>query len=72
VTAPKQRRRWLSVDQTATELGVSRMSVYRLINRKELRAYRIGRILNVDPDDITTYLRSVSTLTRDSNGGGAA
>lgn len=61
MTIPQRPRR-ISVHQAATLLDVSRMTVYRLIDRKELRAYRVGRSLRIDPADIDTYLRGASTF----------
>ncbi|MDP3375329.1 MAG: excisionase family DNA-binding protein, partial [Hydrogenophaga sp.] len=35
---------WLSVDQIAEHLGVTRDSIYRWIDRKNLPAHRVGRL----------------------------
>jgi len=34
----------VSVDQIAEHLGVTRDSIYRWIDRKHLRAHRVGRL----------------------------
>lgn len=35
---------WVSVDQIAEHLGVTRDSIYRWIERKGLPAHRVGRL----------------------------
>lgn len=40
-------RRWLSVAELAAEVGISDMSLYRLIRAGELPAVRLGRRLFV-------------------------
>lgn len=35
---------WVSVDQIAEHLGVTRDSIYRWIDRKSLPAHRVGRL----------------------------
>lgn len=49
---------WLSTGETADRLGVTQRTVYGLINRGELAAYRVGRVIRVDPDDLAAYLES--------------
>jgi excisionase family DNA binding protein len=67
MTAPKYRprqapktlkaREWLSVQQVAEHLGVSNMTIYRVIDDGDLLAYRIGRSLRIDAADVERYLR---------------
>jgi len=47
----------LSVDEVGDILGVSRKMVYRLIQSKELRSKRIGRIHRICKDDVIQYLQ---------------
>ena len=53
----------LSVEQIAPLLGVSKMTVYRLIHGLELRAYVIGRSYRVRRDDLEAYMRAADTFT---------
>lgn len=65
MTAPTTRTRriqpgdeWLTVDQVARELGVSKMTVYRRIHAFELKAYLFGRrIFKVERADLERYIR---------------
>jgi putative molybdopterin biosynthesis protein len=50
-----------TVEQISQLLSVSKMSVYRLIERDELRHYRFGRSVRVRADDLNRYLRSADS-----------
>lgn len=49
---------WLSMEDVGEELGIGVKTVYRLINRGELVAYRIARNYRVRPADVVAYLES--------------
>ena len=51
----------LTVAEVAEELRVSTMTVYRLIQREELPALRIGRSYRIDRDDLAEYLAGGAT-----------
>ena len=48
----------LTVAEVAEQLRVSTMTVYRLIQREELPALRIGRSYRIAQDALTAYLQS--------------
>lgn len=50
--------RLLTVAEVANVIRVSRMTVYRLIRRGQLKAIRVGRNYRVRSDDLDTYLDS--------------
>jgi len=50
--------RLLTVAEVATVMRVSRMTVYRLIRRGQLKAIRVGRNYRVREDDLSEYLDS--------------
>jgi excisionase family DNA binding protein len=50
--------RLLTVAEVATVIRVSRMTVYRLIRRGQLKAIRVGRNYRVREDDLGEYLES--------------
>ena len=60
--APALPPRFVTAHDVADRLGVSKMSIYRMIDRGELRAYRIGRSLRIDPRDVAALVRSGSTI----------
>jgi len=51
----------LTVAEVADELRVSTMTVYRLIQREELPALRIGRSYRIDKRDLDDYLTGRAT-----------
>lgn len=51
----------LTVQDVAAILRISKMSIYRAIERRELRAYRLGRSLRIRRDDLEDYLRGADT-----------
>ncbi len=50
--------RMLTVAEVASVMRVSRMTVYRLIRRGQLRAVKVGRNYRVREDDLERYLES--------------
>lgn len=52
---------WLTVMDVARELGVSKMTVYRLCHSGELVNHRIGRSFRIKREAFDTYLTGVET-----------
>ena len=50
--------RLLTVAEVATLMRVSRMTVYRLIRRGQLKAIRVGRNYRVRENDLELYLEA--------------
>ena len=48
---------WMSVDQIAEHLGVTRDSIYRWIDRKGLPAHRVGRLWKFQVSEVDDWLR---------------
>lgn len=49
---------WMSVDQIAAHLGVTRDSIYRWIDRKNLPAHRVGRLWKFQMYEVDDWVRS--------------
>jgi len=49
---------WISVDQIAGHLGVTRDSIYRWIDRKGLPAHRAGRLWKFKVSEVDAWLRT--------------
>lgn len=60
--APQARVRFLTVNEVADLMRVSRMTVYRLVHAGELPAVRVGRSFRVPQDALDAYLRSSTTV----------
>jgi excisionase family DNA binding protein len=54
----QQQAIMLSVKQVAELLGLTPMTVYRMIDRKELVTHRIGGSIRISQSDLDTYLKS--------------
>jgi excisionase family DNA binding protein len=50
--------RWLSVEQIAEYLGVSKDTVYAWINKRSMPAHRIGRLWKFQTKEVDTWVRS--------------
>ena len=48
---------WVSVDQIAEHLGVTRDSIYRWIDRKGLPAHRVGRLWKFQVSEVDDGVR---------------
>ena len=57
MTAPGRPRRPLSVQQCADTLGVSKMTVFRLIHSGALPAMRIGQVFRVPANELDRFMR---------------
>jgi excisionase family DNA binding protein len=49
---------WLSVDDIATHLGVSKDTVYSWIAEKDMPAHRVGRLWKFQTSDVDEWVRS--------------
>lgn len=46
----------LTVDEVAERLGISRATVYRLLERGDVRAYKIGKSLRFKEDELEAFV----------------
>ncbi len=54
--------RWLSKRETAFELGTSIQTVARMIDRRELRGYKIGGVWKMRESDVAAYVEAAATI----------
>ncbi len=52
--------RWLSVDEIAEHLGVSRDTIYNWINGKSMPAHQIGRLWKFKVSEVDEWVRTSS------------
>lgn len=57
--------RWLSVDEIATYLGVTRDSVYRWVDSKNMPGHRVGRRWKFSREEVDEWVRSGEADDRD-------
>ncbi len=46
----------LTIEQLADALAVSRSTVYRLVNTRQLRTIKVGRTVRITKDSLIRYL----------------
>jgi excisionase family DNA binding protein len=62
---------WVSVEQIAEHLGVTRDSIYRWIDRKNLPAHRVGRLWKFQITEVDGWVRA-GGADDEQRGGGQA
>lgn len=50
--------RWLSVEEIAVHLGVSKESIYRWTERQKMPAHKVGRQWKFKVSEVDTWVRS--------------
>jgi excisionase family DNA binding protein len=50
--------RWLSVDEIADYLGISKDTVYTWITSREMPAHRVGRLWKFKKDEVDAWVTS--------------
>ena len=50
--------RWLSTAEAAKRLGVTPRTLYRFIDSGDLPAYRLGRVIRLQEQDVDAYIAS--------------
>ena len=50
--------RWLSVEEIAEYLGVSKDAIYAWINLKEMPAHRLGRLWKFKREEVDAWVRA--------------
>lgn len=48
---------WKNVAQIAVHLGISKETVYRLLEAKEIPAHRIGKLWKFDTSQVDTWVK---------------
>lgn len=52
--------RWLSVDEIAFHLGISKETVYRWLDKKKIPAHRVGRLWKFKASEVDDWVISNS------------
>lgn len=56
--------RWLSVDEIAEYLGVSKDTTYSWINERGMPAHRMGRLWKLKRDEVDDWVRNGGAAPR--------
>ena len=60
--------RWLSVDEIAEYLGVSKDTVYTWINSKGMPSHRMGRLWKFKREEVDNWVKSGGASDKAENG----
>lgn len=60
--------RWLSVEEIAEYLGVSKDTVYAWISKRNMPAHRIGRLWKFQAAEVDDWVRSGGAAESESRG----
>ncbi len=61
--------RWLSVDEICAHLGISRDTVYKWIDRREMPAHRVGRLWKFKKAEVDDWVRAGGAGRGNQSGG---
>ena len=62
--------RWLSADEICVHLGISKDTVYRWIDKRNMPAHRVGRLWKFKKDDVDEWVRNGhASEARNTKGG---
>ena len=60
--------RWLSVEEIAEYLGVSKDTVYAWISKRNMPAHRIGQLWKFKTEEVGEWVRSAGAAENESRG----
>ena len=63
---------WVSVDEVAKHLGVTKDSIYRWIEHKGLPAHKIGRLWKCKLSEVDAWVRARGTAGKHASPAGEA
>ncbi len=65
--------RWLSVEEIAQYLGISRDTVYSWVGKTNIPAHKVGKLWKFKADEIDAWVRKKGAArTRDNESGSSA
>lgn len=50
--------RWLSVEEVAKYLGISKETIYRWLEKKKIPAHRVGKLWKFQISEVDTWVKS--------------
>ena len=56
-----QATAWINSEEAAARLGVTRVTISRLVRQRELPALRVGRVYRFDPQAVEAYIEENTT-----------
>jgi excisionase family DNA binding protein len=56
ITTEEVKLVMMTVQDVRKKLGIGQATAYRLVYRGDIPAYKVGRVLRIDPRDVDSYL----------------
>ncbi|MCK6600086.1 MAG: helix-turn-helix domain-containing protein [Bdellovibrionaceae bacterium] len=60
-----ETERWLSVEEIAAHLGVSKETIYRWLERKKVPAHRVGRLWKFKASEVDDWIKNGGAVESD-------
>jgi excisionase family DNA binding protein len=57
VSAASPEREWLTYAEAGQMVGLSRVTLWKLVSAGEVEAARVGRAVRISRESLTTYMR---------------
>lgn len=53
-----EKERWVTIDEVASHLGVTKDSIYRWVEKKGFPAHRVGRLFRFKLSEVDDWVKS--------------
>ena len=60
-----QTERWLSVEEIAAHLGISKETIYRWLEKKKVPAHRVGRLWKFKASEVDNWVKKGEAVESD-------
>src|SRR5215217_982250 len=57
VTGPRPEREWLTYAEAGEIVGLSRVTLWKLVSAGKVEAARVGRSVRINRESLTTYMK---------------
>ncbi|WP_432246263.1 helix-turn-helix domain-containing protein (plasmid) [Arthrobacter sp. G.S.26] len=69
MTRGKVEDKYLTVSDVADRIGVSKMTIYRMVRQRSLVSLRIGKLIRIPEEEVINLLAKAKTLPAETSDG---
>ncbi|MGZ3634331.1 MAG: helix-turn-helix domain-containing protein [Parachlamydiaceae bacterium] len=62
-----ETERWLSVEEIAAHLGLSKETIYRWLDKEKIPAHRVGRLWKFKASEVDQWVKKGGAESEESN-----